>query len=147
MTAMKSGIRRTWEAAAARQNRGFFACTGTSTVSPQRDPLYRIPKGLDLRVSGAGFHNAPAELGFTSCGEAYVQVGTQTLPLGALGQQAVETGWIITGLRLRGALRFPQSDLVLMVPDREDLPYLLRVLVPASEALVQAPPSRVPLAA
>lgn len=144
---MQSGLRRTWEAAASRQNRGFFACTGTSTISPQRNPLYRIPKGLDLRASGPGFHNASATLDFNSAGEAFVQVGTQTFTLGALANEAVETGWIITGLRLRGALRFPKSELVLMVPDREDLPYLLRVLVPASEALVQALPSRVSLAA
>ena len=132
-TTMKA-IRKTWQLVAKCQNQGWFARTHEALLPSEPNPLYRIPAGLDLRVSAPGIHNAHATLTFTQRGDVIVSSKGKTFPLGSLAGKTVVRGWIITGLRLRGALRFPDQDLILMVPDREDIPYLIRVLVSKAEA-------------
>lgn len=128
-------FQKTWQAIAACQNYGWFTPTQKTSFPSEPNPLYRIPAGFDLRVSAPGIHNERATLGFTNQGEALVKCKGKTFALGALAGKTVERGWIITGLRLRGALHFPEHNLTLMVPDREDIPYLLRVLVPKTESV------------
>lgn len=134
---IQAPAKRLWSALATHQNRGFFAPCTAQQVPAQGDPRVRLPQGLDLRASGPGFDNEPAQLAVTSSGEAVLHVAGSTIALGALAQKSVETGWMVTGLRLRGAIRFAQSKVVLMVPDREDVPYLLRVLAPQAAAPAQ----------
>ena len=106
----------------------------TSLLSANPNSLYRLPNGLDLRASGPDFHNHPATLGFSTSGEAFLKTKEKIVLLGSLTDQRVELGWTITGFRLRGALRLPKRNLVLTIPDREDLPYLLRALLPTPES-------------
>jgi hypothetical protein len=117
-----------WATAAAKQNVGVFHKTEVSRIPMMADGRVSVPKRLDLRASGLGFHNLPVTLGFTENGAAFLQIDNRTVLLGNLAGSEVETGWIVTGLRLRGAVRF-SNRVVLIVPDREDIPYLLRVLV------------------
>ena len=132
--------KRLWSALAAHQNMGFFTRRALAQVPTSGNPQVRLPQGLDLRASGPGFHNQPAHLALLVSGEAFLQVSGTTIVLGTLAQRFVESGWIVTGLRLRGALRFPEQQVVLMVPDREDLPYLLQVLAPCMPSSLQAQP-------
>jgi hypothetical protein len=132
---------------ATHQNRGFFTHRGQVQVPAQGNPRVCLPQGLDLRASGPGFHNQPTRLTLSHSGEAVLHMAEQTIVLGPLSQRVVEQGWIITGLRLRGALRFTESGVVLMVPDREDLPYLLQVLTPRATANADFLPRNQALAA
>lgn len=144
---IQAPAKQLWRTLAARQNRGHFAPQRQVQVSAFADPQVRLPQGLDLRASGPGFDNLPARFEVSPSGEAVVQIEGQTLSLGSLAGQSVETGWMITGLRLRGAVRFESSQVVLLVPDREDIPYLLRVLAPQAAAPARAVPYQRVLAA
>jgi hypothetical protein len=137
---IQAPAKRVWEALAARQNRGVFAAQQHVEIPTQADPRTHIPQGLDLRASGPGFNNLPAKFEVTPSGEAQVTVAGKTIALGVLASQKVETGSMITGLRLRGALRFAEQQLVLLVPDREDIPYLLRTLAPRAATTTIALP-------
>ena len=137
---LQAPARQLWGALATHQNRGFFTPCAQQELPAQGDPCVRLPQGLDLRASGPGFANLPARLELAPTGEALLHVAGSTIGLGQLAQQRVETGWMVTGLRLRGAIRFNQRHVVLLVPDREDLPYLLRVLVPAAAVSTPALP-------
>jgi hypothetical protein len=127
---LQAPARKIWRALAAHQNQGVFTHCAYQAVPAQGDPRVRLPQGLDLRASGPGFANQPARLELSASGEALVHVAGKVIALGNLAQKHVETGWMVTGLRLRGAIRVTQSQVVLLVPDREDLPYLMRTLVP-----------------
>ena len=131
---IQAPVKRLWAALAARQNIGFFIRSGEVQVPYYGSSQVRLPEGMDLRVSGQGLHNQPARFALNASGEAFLHLENATIMLGALAQQSVETGEMITGLRLRGAVRFPKHNIVLMVPDREDLPYLLQVLSPRAPA-------------
>ena len=131
---IQAPAQRLWAALAARQNLGFFVRSGKVQVTHYGSSQVRLPEGMDLRVSGPGLHNRPARFMLNASGEALLHLENTTILLGALAQQTLETGEMITGLRLRGALRFPKHDIVLMVSDREDLPYLLQVLSPHAPA-------------
>lgn len=144
---LQTPAKRLWGALATHQNRGFFAAAQPVQLPSHADPRVHLPEGLDLRASGPGFDNCPARFSLSESGEAQVTVAGKTLSLGNLGGQTIEQGWMITGLRLRGAVRFAAQELVLLVPDREDLPYLLRALSPRREAPVQALSYRRALAA
>ncbi|WP_309707111.1 hypothetical protein [Armatimonas sp.] len=131
---IQAPTKRLWAALAARQNIGFFVRSQEVQVPHYGSAQVCLPEGMDLRVSGQGLHNQPARLTLSTSGEAFLHLENATILLGALAQQSVETGEMITGLRLRGAVRFPKHGIVLMVPDREDLPYLLQVLAPRAPA-------------
>ncbi|WP_394796472.1 hypothetical protein [Armatimonas sp.] len=134
---IQAPAKQLWRVLAAHQNKGFFTPCASQQVPAQGDPHVRLPQGLDLRASGPGFDNQPAHLEMASSGETTLYVAGTIVHLGLLSQQRVETGWMITGLRLRGAIRFGQSAVTLMVPDREDVPYLLRALAPQAAAPAQ----------
>lgn len=134
---IQAPVKRLWAALAAQQNLGFFVRSGETQVPSYGSSHVHLPEGMDLRVSGAGLHNRPARFALNASGEATLHLENTTLVLGTLAQQPVEVGEIITGLRLRGAVRFPKHGIVLMVPDREDLPYLLQVLTPRAPAASQ----------
>ena len=134
---IQAPAKRLWAALAARQNLGFFVRSGETQVPHYGSSHVCLPEGMDLRVSGAGLHNQPARFALNASGEATLHLESTTILLGTLAQQSIETGEIITGLRLRGAVRFPKHGIVLMVPDREDLPYLLQVLTPHAPAASQ----------
>ncbi len=135
-----SSAKRLWATLGTYQDVGWFASRGILQVPASGDPHVRLPNGMDLRASGPGFHNQPAQLELLPSGEALLRTNGKVIRLGMLSQRVIESGWIITGLRLRGALRFAESQVVLMVPDREDIPYLLRVLSPCAPSSVQALP-------
>jgi hypothetical protein len=134
---IQAPAKRLWATLAAKQNIGFFVRSGEAQVPHYGSSQVHLPEGMDLRVSGAGRHNQPARFALNASGEATLHLEDTTILLGALAQQSVEVGEIVTGLRLRGAVRFPKHGIVLMVPDREDLPYLLQVLTPRAPAASQ----------
>jgi hypothetical protein len=147
LTKIQAPAKQLWHSLATHQNRGIFTAQQQVQVPAHADPRVRLPQGLDLRASGPGFDNLPARFEIAPTGEASVVVGERSIALGDLSCQSIETGWMITGLRLRGAVRFSAQKVILLVPDREDVPYLLRVLAPHAAAPAQALPYRQVLAA